>query len=171
MAQEQPAGFNIWTKNLPKDYIGLYADYAQENDLTLTGIVDDLLPEVVFRRTSEETAAYNGAYKEFMERSGFHDVRFVSEFMPSRKGDLEAIVDMGTKLSLTDFMRLLPEKKRNVQTSLTLSEMVDATWQLCVLESSVSALGINRFLTGKRSTALFRLAKEAIPGLTFDIID
>lgn len=58
-------GFNIWTKNLPKDYLKLYVNYSKIYNSQLIAIIDDILPEVKYSRSTEETLYYNDIYKEF----------------------------------------------------------------------------------------------------------
>lgn len=164
-------GFNIWTKNMPQPYLEQYAEAAQDRGASLVAIVDDILPAVVFDRTPEQSTTYNEAYRTAMSGMGFARIEFVSDILPERDEDLRNVFDMSERISLNAFAALLPEKKRQVLDDLTLTELIDTCWQLHVLEQGMSYAGITRYLTGKRSTAIFRQAKHVIDGFQFDIID
>jgi hypothetical protein len=164
-------GFNTWTKNFPQQYLELYTDSAQKINLPLVAIVDDVLPEVIFNRSNEQSLEYNEAYRTTMLEMGFNRVEFASTLLPERSEDLTHLYQISSKVSLPGFLALLPERKREIEQTLTLSEVVDTCWQLSVLEAGMSCTGITRYLTGKRSTALFRYAKKVINGFEFDIVD
>lgn len=164
-------GFNIWTKNMPQSYLGLYAKVAQDRQLPLVAVVDDVLPAVLFGRSEVETAEYNEVYSESMISIGFDRVDFVSEILPQRTEDLTQLYLVSKRVSLPTFLALLPERKRDEVVNLKLTEVVDTCWQLSALEAGMSKSGITRYLTGKRSTALFRCAKKIIANFEFDIID
>ena len=163
-------GFNTWTKNLPQKYLELYTESAAQRQLPLVAIVDDVLPEVVFNRTKEESHEYNEAYRMSMLEMGFDRIEFVSDILPDRNEDLAQIYRISNNVSLPAFLALLPERKRDIEHTLSLSEIVDTCWQLTVLEAGMSYTGITRYLTGQRSTALFRYAKKTINGFEFDIV-
>lgn len=164
-------GFNIWTKNMPQPYLGLYVDSAQKRQQPLVAIVDDVLPAVLFARTSQQNIEYNEAYSSRMLAMGFSEVSFVSDMLPDRGKDLEYLYSMSSRLSLPAFMELLPENKSSILDDLTLTETIDTCWQILVLEAGIAYHGITRYLTGKRSSALFHRAKKIIDGFEFDIID
>lgn len=164
-------GFNVWTKNPPRDYIDMFAEYASDKGSPIVGVVDDVLPQVVFGRTQEEVLDYNCQYNDYMRAVGFQDVVFVSAMLQDRDSDLGRLWQMGQRVSLAAFMSLLPERKKNRIHELGLNEAVDTCWQLHVLEEGMAQAGVQSYLTGKRSTALFRLAKSTIDHFEFEVID
>ena len=164
-------GFNVWTKNMPQPFLEKYVQFADTKSLPVVAIVDDVLPALTFHRSKEETDHFNQAYVNRMSEIGFHDVHLVSELLPEADPRLSDIIEIANQVSLSVFMNLLPEKKRSKIDQLSLTEIVDTCWQLQVLESGIVKLGITKYLTGKRSTAFFRMAKTIIAGFNFDIID
>lgn len=164
-------GLNVWTKNMPKPYLEDFSEFAHQQEVPIIAIVDDVLPEVVFNRTPEETLAYNDAYSSQLESLGFEEIVFVSDMLPERDDDLARVVGMGRRVGLSVFLRLLPETKTIQAKELTLAEVIDACWQLEVLDNGLSVCGVTSYLTGKRSTALFRMAKDIIPEFDFTVID
>lgn len=165
-------GFNVWTKNNPQKYLELYPEYAKDfPGAPLVAIVDDVLPAVVFKRSNEEIEDKNEAYRNYMLQNGFDSVVFVSDMLPDRLDDLKNVVDVAQLIGVSTFMRLIPEVKRAKLEELTLTETLDTCWQIGVLETGISTQGITRYLTGKRSTYLFNLAKEVVPGLKFSVVD
>lgn len=164
-------GLNVWTKNMPKTYLEDFSEFAHQQDVPIVAVVDDVLPEVVFGRSPEETEAYSSAYFSQLDSLGFDDVVFVSDMFPDRNEDLARIVGMGRRVGLSAFLRLLPETKTTQAEDLTLVEVIDACWQLEVLDNGLSVCGVTSYLTGKRSTALFRMAKDIIPDFDFRVID
>lgn len=171
MGVDEVLGFNIWTKNMPQPYLEMYAEVAQARQLPIVAVVDDVLPAVLFNRSAEQSADYNEAYGNSMLGMGFQRVEFVSKILPERSADLSRLYSVSTRVSLPSFLALLPERKRLAGETLKLSEVVDTCWQINVLESGMTCAGVTRYLTGKRSTALFRYAKKVIDDFEFDIID
>ncbi len=164
-------GFNVWTKNAPKSYIDLFAKYASERNTPIGALVDDVLPGAVFNRTPQQTAEMNAQYYDYMINAGFNDVIFVSELFEDRNYDLQRIYTASRKITLSEFISLLPEYKRLKQPDTGLNEMIDPCWQLEVLSAGISVRGISTYLTGKRSLALFRSAKDHIANFNFEVID
>jgi len=169
--QNNKYGFNIWTKNSPKPYIDLFSKYANERQVPIEAIVDDVLAATVFERTPKQTTEMNKRYQDYMLEAGFNSVVFVSEMLPDREKDLEIIYRASRKITLAEFINLLPEHKRLNQSDIGLNEVIDPCWQLEVLSVGIVKNGIKRYLTGKRSTALFRIAKDNIENFDFEIID
>jgi hypothetical protein len=170
-ARPDKYGFNIWTKNKPKSYIDDYAQYALNRQQPIEAIVDDVLPAAVFGRTPRETAEMSKLYEDYMRTVGFSEISFVSEMLPEREYDLERLYRMSGKVALSTFLGLLPEYKRLNQEELGLNEIIDPCWQLEVLAAGIAQNGITKYLTGRRSLAIFRLAKDTISGLDFEVID
>ena len=164
-------GFNIWTKNEPKPYIDNYAIFAKKQNIKIEAIVDDLLPAAVFGRSKKENDDMSRLYIEYMHNIGFDKVTLVSELLPDRDKDLERIYRSSGKIALSTFISLLPETKRLNQSSIELNEIIDPCWQLEVLESGIVICGITKYLTGKRSLALFRFAKDNITDFDYLVID
>jgi hypothetical protein len=164
-------GFNIWTKNEPKPYIDSFAIFAAQHSTEIEAIVDDLLPAVIFSRTQRKNAEMSQRYVDYMQRAGFDRITLVSELLPERDKDLERIYKASGKLALSTFVSLLPETKRLNQDEIGLNEIIDPCWQLEVLESGIVKCGITKYLTGKRSLALFRFAKETIVNFDYIVID
>ncbi len=165
----ETCGFNIWTRDHPKDYLDLYIDYKKKYNLRLLAVVDDVFPEVRFERTKEETAYMNDIYKTYMEEIGFDGVHLVSEHL-DRNAELSSIFQQCCSITLKEFYRLLPEKKRFDMESLSLAEIVETSWQLHVLSEFNKELEISRWLAWKRSTALYRFSKDIIPNFNFTTI-
>lgn len=164
-------GFNIWTKNSPKPYIEDFAEFAKRQNLPIVAVVDDVLPEAVFNRTSSQTVEMNERYIQYMNDIGFESVSIVSEMIPHRDEDLFYVCQMSDRIAVSSFLGLLPERKRDAANNLRLSEAIDPCWQLHVMQAGMATQGITKYLTGKRSTALFRLAKTVIPDFEYQIID
>ncbi|PJE65162.1 hypothetical protein COU91_02920 [Candidatus Saccharibacteria bacterium CG10_big_fil_rev_8_21_14_0_10_47_8] len=164
-------GFNIWTKNMPQPFLDSFVEFADRQDLPVVAIVDDVLPAVVFKRSEDESSEYSQAYVHHMQKIGFDQVHLVSELLVDRDKDLTRYYEISSRIGLSAFLGLLPEKKRQALDDLLLTETIDTCWQLSVLESGIIQASVTKYLTGKRSTALFRLAKNTIGGFDFDVID
>lgn len=164
-------GFNLWTKNKPQKYIELFTDYASKRDADLIAVVDDLLPEAVLKRSSQETLEMNGLYEDYMRAAGVHEIHFCSKLMPERMNDAVSIIEICNEISLSTFLAALPKHKIDELANLKLSEAVEATWHINVLDKATKHEAITSWLTGKRSTAFYRLAKTIIHGFQFEIID
>lgn len=156
---------------MPQPYIEKFVEFADSKGLPVVGIVDDVLPALAFGRSQEETNEFNQAYIAYMSEIGFFDVHLVSDILPNSEPRLSDIIERANKINLSVFVSLLPENKRSTTDELSLTEVLDACWQLQVLEAGMAKASIARYLTGKRSTAFFRMAKTAISGFNFDIID
>ncbi len=164
-------GFNTWTKNEPQEYLKLYPEYVRNNypDSKLIAIVDDILSQAVFNRTESQNQSINITYEVMMRKIGFSSIILVSSLV--QDDEVSKYVQQANELSVSQFLRLLPEKKRAIFDKLALTETIDSCWQFAVLKMGVDQVGVNKYLTAKRSKYLFETAKNLIDGLEYQIID
>ena len=163
-------GFNIWTKNLPKDYLKLYVNYSKIYNSQLIAIIDDILPEVKYSRSTEETLYYNDIYKEFFFKLWFDNIFFVSENL-NRDLELLNLIKHLDNITIHNFISLLPEKKRYSIDNLTLAEILETSWQIHVLSEFNKKLRISKWLIWERSLALYNHCKNKIKDFNFITIN
>ena len=163
-------GFNIWTKNKPKDYIDLFINYAAKENGKLIPVIDDVLPKIVFERSNEESIQMNNLYIEYFSSRGASEAIIVSD-MPELYNITDKIIEICNEVSLQSFISILPQSKINELDSLKMTEIIEAAWQIYILRAATKSSLISCWLTGKRSTALFRLIKRITPEFDFKVID
>ncbi len=161
-------GFSVWARNLPKDYLSVYPKAAQEvqkeeksDGVSLCALVDDIWPRVILSRTHEEQRNISDHYTARLPELGFHEVRFASDFM--KETVLGACLTHATRVTISEFWKLLPQNKKNIPDNLTLVEVIGFLWHINVLESALKEFRLTGLLAGIRSEFFYLTARKLLP--------
>lgn len=131
-----PMGMVLWARLPPPIGFELpieISKYLRNKPLTI--LLDDVLPKGILKRTFEEQDAVNQTYIEFFTSRGCQ-IELASNIYQERYQDkpFPALFELADRLSLNDFLHLLPEKKEKIFDSLTLIEVVHALNELNLFE-------------------------------------
>src|SRR3989344_1998436 len=128
---------------------------------TPTIVLDDLLPKAVYHRDDSAQNEVNNVYLSFFKYRNCKVFR-LSE-MHKQLGDnqfFSQFLDFSDKVSIKDFLNLLPEKKKAAMKSLTFLEVIHMIDQLFTLELAVKYLRINTVITPQFNQAVYMLHRD-----------
>ena len=161
-------GFNTWARKEPGDYLAIYPklmkDFFKDNPevkLKMSGIVDDVLPKIVFRRSEYEQSAVNDQFAEKMHGYGFNEVHFVSKSL--EKIQIAQLVELLNRFTYSDFDNVLPEVKKVGNPQIPLNELFEFIWQVRVLQLFLDEKDIDGFVTGIRTERFYLAARKVLP--------
>jgi len=161
-------GFSVWTRSSPKNYLSIYPEAAKEvfksttsASLSLCALVDDVWPRVELARTRDEQEAISSCYATLLPELGFNEIHFVSEFMTETVFD--ACLSIATKVTLSEFWKLLPQSKKDTLDDLTLAEVIGFLWHVHVLENAISRYKLTGILAGIRSEFFYLASRKLLP--------
>jgi len=170
--------FVVWARSEPKEsFRGFIALSKYITTTPLTVYVDDVFSILVTKRGSAGQAQMNEKYTKFFESRGcivkFSSVLYSEEFSDNV---FPAICDLGRRTLFGEFIRCLPEDKRQDLTGLFLDETLHSLFELFLLERV--ATECNLLLVGHfcqaivfyhRKTSSKYLPAMAIPRLGEDV--
>jgi len=161
-------GFSVWARNPPKDYLSIYPKAAREvrseagsDNVLLCAIVDDIWPRVMLSRTHKEQQNISDHYTTLLPDFGFHEVHLASDFMEETA--LGACLSYATKVTVSEFWKLLPQSKKNTSDNLTLVEMIGFLWHIHVLGIALNEFQLTGLLAGIRSEFFYLTARKLLP--------
>jgi hypothetical protein len=161
-------GFSIWAKSLPKNYLSIYPKAAQNiqketgsDTVLLCALVDDIWPRLILSRTCEEQQNISDCYIALLPTIGFHEVYLASNFM--KKNVLEACLSYSTKVTISEFWKLLPQSKKNIPDNLTLVEIIGFLWHINLLGNALEKYQLTGLLAGIRSEFFYLTARKLLP--------
>lgn len=163
---DQLLGFSVWAKTAPKDYLASYPEaakaIAKSSSLASVGLialVDDVLPRIMEKRTSEEQGEISKLYIAHLPKLGFDQVHLVSTFVS--EDNPWDYFRFSTRFTGMQFAKLLPESK-GMQEGLNLSEVVGFLWHLYVLDNAMAKFKLTGFLAGIRSEYFYLAARQVL---------
>ncbi len=161
-------GFSVWARNPPKDYLSVYPRAAQEvrnemesDAIFLCALVDDIWPRVMLSRTRQEQQNISDLYTSLLPDLGFHEVHLASGFMEETA--LGTYLSYATKITVSEFWKLLPQSKKDISNNLTLVEVVGFLWHIYVLENALNKFKLTGLLAGIRSEFFYLTARKLLP--------
>ncbi len=161
-------GFSVWARSRPKDYLTIYPKIAKEiqnetmsSSFSLCALVDDIWPKTILSRTCGEQQDISSSYITLLPKFGFHEVHLVSEFV--KENALEVCLSYATKITISEFWKLLPRSKKEDIENLTLVEMFGFLWHIHVLEIAINKFQITGLLAGIRSEFFYLTARKLLP--------
>lgn len=126
----------VWARKEPKYEFRALVALARTLSLEPPVVfVDDTCSRVITERTLDQQESLNKEYVEFFLEQGC-EVKLSSMIYDSLFGceKMAAIMNVGKKVSLAEFMRCLPEKKRLGLTGLRLGETLHTLLELLLFE-------------------------------------
>lgn len=165
--QELRLGFSVWAMGPPKDYLAIYPKAAEEikkrgaaTSHRLYALIDDVWPGVVDPRTAAEQNVLSEQYRIKLVALGFSDTVLVSQFTNQKQ--LQTIMQYATKITVSEFRKLLPESKKVKIDSLDLGELIGFFWHVAVLEVAISRFQLTGLLAGIRSEYFYLTARKLL---------
>jgi len=76
---------------------------------------------------------------------------------------LGACLSYATKVTVSEFWKLLPQSKKNTSDNLTLVEMVGFLWHIHVLGIALNEFQLTGLLAGIRSEFFYLTARKLLP--------
>ncbi len=163
---QQLLGFSVWARTAPKDYLASYPEAVKTvatsfglASIGLIALVDDVLPRILEKRTTEEQREISKQYLAELPKLGFNEVHLVSAFVP--EDDMWGYFQFSTRFTGMQFSKLLPESK-GTQSELYLSEIAGFLWHLYVLDNAIAKFHLTGFLAGIRSEYFYLAARQAL---------
>ena len=126
----------VWARKEPKyEFRALVALARTLSPEPPVVFVDDTCSRVITERSSTQQESLNGRYVDFFMGQGC-EVRLSSSIYDALFGSdkMSAIMEIGMKIPLAEFIRCLPEKKRLGLTELHLGETLHALFELLLFE-------------------------------------
>lgn len=126
----------VWARKGPKyEFHALVALARSLSSEPPVVFVDDTCSRIITERPLDQQELLNGRYVEFFQERGC-EVRLSSSIYDVMFGSqkMAAVMDIGRKIPLAEFMRCLPEKKRFGLTELHLGETLHALFELLLFE-------------------------------------
>lgn len=161
-------GFSVWARNPPKDYLSIYPKAAEEvkkrvgsENVSLCALIDDVWPMVTLSRTQREQQEISDQFIALLPDLGFHEVHLVSNFMKDIA--LGTYLPYATKVTLSEFWKLLPQSKKTISDDLTLKEILGFLWHIYVLEIALKEFRLTGLLVGIRSEFFYLIARKLLP--------
>jgi hypothetical protein len=161
-------GFSVWARNLPKDYLSIYPKAAEEvrkragsDNVSLCALVDDVWPMVALSRTYKEQQNISDRFIALLPDLGFHEVHLVSDFV--KDVALGAYLPYATKVTVSEFWKLLPQSKKTISDNLTLTEIIGFLWHIHVLKIALGKFQLAGLLAGIRSEFFYLTARKLLP--------
>ena len=161
-------GFSVWARNPPKDYLSIYPKAAEEarkragsENVSLCALVDDVWPMVALSRTHREQQNISDRFIALLPDLGFHEVHLVSDFV--KDVALGAYLPHATKVTVSEFWKLLPQSKKTISDNLTLNEILGFLWHIHVLEITLGEFRLTGLLVGIRSEFFYLTARKLLP--------
>lgn len=161
-------GFSVWARNLPKDYLSIYPKAAEEarkivgsENVSLCALVDDVWPMITLSRTRKEQQNISDRFISLLPDLGFHEVHLVSDFV--KDVALGEYLPYATRVTLSEFWKLLPQSKKTISDNLTLAEILGFLWHIHVLEIALGEFRLTGLLVGIRSEFFYLTARKLLP--------
>jgi hypothetical protein len=161
-------GFSVWARNHPKGYLSIYPKAAEEarkkagsENVFLCALVDDVWPMVALSRTPREQQNISDQFIALLPDLGFHEVHLVSDFV--KDVALGAYLPNATRVTVSEFWKLLPQSKKNISDNLTLNEILGFLWHIHVLEIALREFRLTGLLAGIRSEFFYLTARKLLP--------
>lgn len=161
-------GFSVWAKKPPGDYLVNYIHALDEikketscKNMHLYGVVDDVLPQLIFRRTVDEQQFISQQYVKCMKEIGFTDVYLSSDIMHST-----SIIDLivsAKKVTIAEFLKMLPRHKRNQLEKQTMVQALSFLWQAELLRNILIQKKLSGFITGIKSEFFYLMIRKLLP--------
>jgi hypothetical protein len=143
-------GLVVWGRSDPKDVFTAHLTLARYlSGVPLVVFVDDLLPMALLRRSTLEQSQMNQKYEKFFNKRGAR-VIFGSSIIIEKhpEGIVKATMQLADRLTISEFVRTLPEKKIKKFDELKYSEVIHALSELLIFEDvrdTIDTLLIGRF--------------------------
>jgi len=160
-------GFSVWARNPPKGYLSIYPKAAEEarkraesENVSLCALVDDVWPMVALSRTHREQQNISDQFA-LLPDLGFHEVHLVSDFV--KDVALGAYLPHATRVTVSEFWKLLPQSKKTISDNLTLNEILGFLWHIHVLEIALGEFQLTGLLVGIRSEFFYLTARKLLP--------
>ncbi len=161
-------GFSVWARNPPKDYLSIYPKAAEEarkkagsENVSLSALVDDVWPMVSLSRTYKEQQNISDRFIALLPDLGFDEVHLVSDFV--KDVALGAYLPFATRVTVSEFWKLLPQSKKSTLDNLTLNEILGFLWHIHVLETALGKFRLTGLLAGIRSEFFYLTARKLLP--------
>jgi len=161
-------GFSVWARNHSKGYLSIYPKAAEEarkkagsENVFLCALVDDVWPMVALSRTPREQQNISDQFIALLPDLGFHEVHLVSDFV--KDVALGAYLPNATRVTVSEFWKLLPQSKKNISDNLTLNEILGFLWHIHVLEIALREFRLTGLLAGIRSEFFYLTARKLLP--------
>lgn len=161
-------GFSVWARNPPKDYLSIYPKAAEvarkragSDNVSLCALVDDIWPMVALSRTYKEQQNISDHFIALLPNLGFHEVRFVSDFV--KDVVLGAFLPYATRVNMSEFWKLLPQSKKTISDKLTLTEILGFLWHIHVIKIALGEFQLAGLLVGIRSEFFYLTARKLLP--------
>jgi hypothetical protein len=104
---------------------------------------------ITLLRTYEEQKNISDQFIALLPDLGFYEVHLVSDFV--KDVALGLYLFHATRVSVSEFLKLLPKSKREILDTLTLTEILGFLWHIHVLETGLSEFQLTGLLAGIRS--------------------
>ncbi|MDD3998832.1 MAG: hypothetical protein PHR98_01855 [Candidatus Shapirobacteria bacterium] len=160
-------GFSVWARNSPKDYLSIYPKAAEEvqkkigaKNVFLCALVDDVWPIIALSRTHIEQQNISNQFITLLPNLGFHEVHLVSDFV--RDVTLGTYLPYATRVTISEFWKLLPQSKKNILDNLTLNEILGFLWHIHVLQIALREFKLTGLLVGIRSEFFYLTARKLL---------
>jgi hypothetical protein len=166
--------FATWTRKPPGDYLLNYVHVSNTINPSekLLVLVDDVLSMAMFNRGQNEQDAYNSDYANFFESTQKARILFSSDLL-SKTNYSELLVANGRKVSLRDFIALLPESKRVEVQPLDLAEVINTLHNLIIID--ILSTCSDTFIGGTGTMALIashrNISNDPISAIFLPMID
>lgn len=161
-------GFSVWARNPPKDCLSIYPKAAEEarkivgsENVSICALVDDVWPMVTLSRTRKEQQNISDRFISLLPDLGFHEVHLVSDFV--KDVALGEYLPYATRVTLSEFWKLLPQSKKTISDDLTLTEILGFLWHIHVLEIALGEFRLTGLLVGIRSEFFYLTARKLLP--------
>ncbi len=161
-------GFSVWARNPPKDYLSIYPKAAEEarkkagaENVFLCALVDDVWPMIALSRTRKEQQNISDRFVALLPNLGFHEVHLVSDFV--KDTSLGAYLPYATRVTVSEFWKLLPQSKKTISDKLTLNEILGFLWHIHVLGIALEKFRLSGLLVGIRSEFFYLTARKLLP--------
>lgn len=160
----------VWARKEPKDlFLAFIALSEAITNEPLAVFVDDLCSQLVMGRTQKDQAAMNERYREFFKATGCI-VQFSSEIYTNEFSTdiFPPLIELGGRVSVSEFKRCLPKNKRQDFNKLTLDEILHLLLELLLFEQV--AKECNLLLVGHLSQAIVASHRNVSDGLLDAIV-
>lgn len=156
---EQPFGIALWANRPPGGGFVLHASLSE----ICTGrkphfFIDDYLPKAIFHRTEDQQEKVNRLFCQTLDNE-YSTMSWLSQMMTSPQY-LCGVISMLDRVTLSEFVRCLPEKKlREGTDSITASECLHAAAELFVFEQ-IKSIGLNTIIIPRFAQAIMALHRN-----------
>ncbi len=155
-------------KKPPGDYLINYIHALDEikeetscEKMHLYGIVDDVLPQFIFRRTVDEQQFISRQYVNHMKDIGFTDVYLSSDIMHNMP--IIDLIESAKQVTIAEFFKMLPRHKRNQLEKQTMVQVLSFLWQAELLRNILTQKKLSGFITGIKSEFFYLMLRKLLP--------